>query len=146
MPKVKISKNAVQVGGKRVSLVSGEVHYWRLNPNYWGEILDRVKEMGIEVVATYVPWDYHEYQRGKFDFTGKTDQTRNLKRFLQLTRSKGFWMIIRPGPYIYSEWPNEGVPSYAYKYHRLHPQFLKYAKVYMSRVTQVIRPFLASRA
>lgn len=145
MQQVTIRQNTVWVGRKRVPLVSGEVHYWRLNPNYWEEILNRVREMGLQVVATYVPWDYHEYQRGKFDFTGKTDETRNLKAFLALTRRKGFYVIIRPGPYIYSEWPNEGVPAYAYKYHRLHPKFLKFAREYMSRVTQVIRPFLATR-
>jgi len=145
MPKVEIKKNAVWVGKTRVPLVSGEVHYWRVNPSYWSEILDRVRETGIEVVSTYVPWDYHEHQKGKFDFTGKTDETRNLKGFLELTRKKKFWVVIRPGPYIYSEWPNEGIPKYAYQYHRLHPQFLAYAKEYLKRVTQVIRPFLATR-
>lgn len=145
MPKVAIRANTVCVGKKKVPLVSGEVHYWRLNPHYWEEILNRVKEMGIEVVSTYVPWDYHEYRRGKFDFTGTTDKTRNLKSFLELTRKKGFWMIIRPGPYIYSEWPNEGVPAYAYRYHRLHPKFQAYAKEYLARVVKVIRPFLASQ-
>ncbi len=146
MPQVEIRDRLIRVGKKRVPLVSGEVHYWRLNPRYWGEILNRVREMGIGIVASYVPWDYHEYQRGKFDFTGRTDETRNLKRFLELTREKGFWVILRPGPYIYSEWPNEGVPGYAYRYHRLHPKFLKYAKDYLSRVARVIRPFLATRS
>ncbi len=145
MPKVEIRQNTVWVNRKKVPLVSGEVHYWRLNPHYWGEILDRVKEMGIEVVATYVPWDYHEYQKGKFDFTGATDETRNLKGFLELTRQKGFWVIIRPGPYIYSEWPNEGAPSYAYKYHRLHPKFQAFAKEYLIRVVKIIKPFLATQ-
>ena len=145
MAKVEIRRNTIWVGKKRIPLISGEVHYWRLNPLYWNEILDRVREAGIQVVSTYVPWDYHEYQRGKFDFTGRTDETRNLKKFLQLTRKKGFWLVIRPGPYIYSEWPNEGIPRYAHKYHRLHPKFLEYAKEYLSRVTQVIRPFLATQ-
>ena len=145
MPKVEIRKNEVWVGKENISLVSGEVHYWRLNPNSWEAVLSRVSEMGLKVVATYIPWDYHEYKRGQFDFTGKTDQTRNLKAFLDLTRKMGFWVIIRPGPYIYSEWPNEGAPAYAYQYHRLHPQFQKYAQDYLKRVMQVLRPYLASR-
>ncbi len=145
MPKVEIRKNQIWIGSKAVPLISGEVHYWRLNPNYWKEVLARVREMGLDVVATYVPWDYHEYKRGHFDFTGKTDQTRNLKKFLELTRKEGFKVIIRPGPYIYSEWPNEGAPAYAYKYHRLHPTFLNYARNYLEKVCAVIRPFLASR-
>ena len=146
MPKVEIRQNQIRVGSKGIPLLSGEVHYWRLNPHYWGEVLDRVKELGIEVVATYVPWDYHEYARGKFDFTGRTDQTRNLKRFLELTREKKFWVIIRPGPYIYSEWPNDGVPGYAHRFHRLHPKFLEYAREYMIQAVRVIRPFLATRS
>jgi len=145
MPKVTIKKNQIFVGSRRIPLISGEVHYWRLNPSYWKEVLDRVREMGLDVIATYVPWDYHEYKRGKLDFTGKTDQTRNLKGFLDLTRREGFSVIIRPGPYIYSEWPNEGAPSYAYKYHRLHPVFLKHARTYLEKVCGVLKPYLASR-
>ena len=145
MPKVSIRKNEIRVGPRSYPLLSGEVHYWRLNPSYWKEVLDRVREMGLEVIATYVPWDYHEYRRGKFDFTGKTDQTRNLKGFLELARREGFRVIIRPGPYIYSEWPNEGAPAYAYRYHRLHPTFLKHARNYLEKVCKVLSPFLASR-
>ncbi len=145
MTTVKIAKNKIYVGSKAIPLVAGEVHYWRLNPIAWKEILLRVKEMGVQVISTYVPWDYHEPNRGVFDFTGKTDRTRDLKAFLDLTRKMGFWVIIRPGPYIYSEWPQDGVPPYAHQYHRLHPQFIKYAKVWMSKVCAVIKPYLATR-
>ncbi len=145
MSNVKIQQNQIVVGSKKIPLVSGEVHYWRLNPTYWKTILDQVKAMGIEVISTYVPWDYHEHKRGHFDFHGKTDETRNLVDFLKLTRRLGFWVIIRPGPYIYSEWPNDGIPSYAYKFHRLHPKFLGFAGNYLKKVLAVIRPFLASR-
>lgn len=145
MPNVEIRKKQIWVGKKAFPLLSGEVHYWRLNPSCWKEILGRVREMGLETIATYVPWDYHEYQRGHFDFTGKTDPARNLRKFLELTRKEGFKVIIRPGPYIYSEWPNEGAPAYAYKYHRLHPVFLQYASAYLRKVCAVIRPFLATK-
>lgn len=145
MPQVQVKKNEIWVGSKKYPLLSGEVHYWRLNPTYWKNVLNQVRAMGLDTIATYVPWDYHEYQRGSFDFTGQTDQTRNLKKFLELTRAEGFKVIIRPGPYIYSEWPNEGAPAYAHKYHRLHPAFLKYAENYLTRVCRIIKPFLASR-
>lgn len=145
MIKVQIKRNEIHVGRKKVPLISGEVHYWRLNPNYWKNVLDRVRGLGLNMVSTYIPWDYHEYRRGKLDFTGKTDPTRNLKRFLDLTRKEGFWLIIRPGPYIYSEWPNEGAPAHAYKYHRLHPKFLSYAETYMRSVCKILKPYLASR-
>lgn len=143
--KIEIRKNQVWIGSRNIPLISGEVHYWRLNPSYWKDVLASVKGMGLKVVATYVPWDYHEYKRGQLDFTGRTDETRNLKKFLELTKKEGLWVIIRPGPYIYSEWPNEGAPAYVHQYHRLHPTFLKYAGNYISKVSAVIKPFLASR-
>lgn len=145
MPKVEIRQNKIWVGKKSIPLISGEVHYWRLNPSCWKEILDQVRKLGLKVVSTYVPWNYHEVKRGRFDFTGKTHPARNLKGFLDLTRKEKFWVILRPGPYIYSEWPNEGVPDYAYRYHRLHPIFLKYAKEYLAEVAKVFKPYLASR-
>ena len=145
MAKVTIKDNQLYAGKKAIPLISGEVHYWRLNPNYWKKVLDKVRAMGIDTISTYIPWDYHEYERGKLDFTGKTDITRDLKAFLDLTKKEGFWLIIRPGPYIYSEWPNEGAPAYAYQYHRLHPKFLSIAKKYMTEVTKVIKPYFASR-
>lgn len=146
MPKVEVKKKFIWVGKKKIPLIAGEVHYWRLNPGAWPEILDRVKEMGLDIISTYVPWHYHEYKRGSFDFTGKTEPTRDLKAFLELTRKKKMWVIIRPGPYIYSEWPNDGVPEYAYKYHRLHPTFLAYAEAYLKEVSKVIKPYQASNA
>ncbi|MBI4388322.1 MAG: beta-galactosidase, partial [Candidatus Omnitrophica bacterium] len=145
MRQITIKQKQITVGKKKISLVSGEVHYWRLNPAYWKTILEKVREMGLDIISTYVPWDYHEYKRGKFDFTGKTDETRDLRGFLELTRRMGFWLVIRPGPYIYSEWPNDGIPSYAYIYHRLHPQFLTYAENYLKHAIKIIKPFLASR-
>ena len=74
MPKVEIRNQKIFVGKKEVPLISGEIHYWRLNPHAWREALKRTKEMGLEIISTYVPWDFHEYKRGHFDFTGKTDE------------------------------------------------------------------------
>ena len=70
MPKVEIKDNEIAIGKEKISLLSGEVHYWRLNPNSWKDALSRVRDMGLEIVSTYVPWQYHEVQRGVFDFTG----------------------------------------------------------------------------
>ncbi len=148
---VQIKNNQLIVGKERISLLSGEVHYWRLNPHHWSRCLDRAKEMGLKVIASYVCWDYHEYeqprkagQEGKFDFHGKTDPQRNLAAYLDMLEEKGFWIIIRPGPYVYTEWVNAGVPTYIARYHRMHPEFLKAAKRYMEKVVEVVKPHLAT--
>jgi hypothetical protein len=144
MPTVSIKEKKVWVGDTPVSLLSGEVHYWRLDPNSWRAALERVREMGIKTVATYACWDYHQIASGQYDFTGATDPRRNMVGFLELLTEMGFWIIFRPGPYIYSEWSNNGVPDEAAQYHRLDPRFHELAEHYMAAVTVCAKPFLAS--
>ena len=142
--KVKVKDQAVYVDKKKVNLLSGEVHYWRLDPYLWPDILMRVKDLGLKVIATYICWDFHELENGELDFFGKTNPRRDLVGFLSLLKEMGFWVIIRPGPYIYSEWKNLGVPDHAANYHRLHPEYLKKASLYIKEVSRIIKPFLAT--
>ncbi|MFQ5796131.1 MAG: beta-galactosidase [Candidatus Bipolaricaulia bacterium] len=141
---ITVAHRQLIVNGEKLPLLSGEVHYWRLNPHNWERILDVVRELGVEIISSYVPWQYHEYERGKFDFEGTTDPQRNLAGFLELLNAKNLWAVIRPGPYIYSEWVNRGVPSYVVGYHRLHPKFLEAAERYIEAVCAVLKPHLAT--
>ncbi len=59
MPSVTIKKRQVCVGDKHIPLLSGEMHYWRMHRSSWDAALSQVREMGINVIATYVPWFYH---------------------------------------------------------------------------------------
>ncbi|MBK8033043.1 MAG: beta-galactosidase [Chloroflexi bacterium] len=133
------------MGDQPIPLLSGEMHYWRLDPRNWRPILGRIKELGIKIVATYVCWDFHELAPGQYDFQGKTDARRNLLGFLDMLAEEDLWVILRPGPYIYAEWKNNGVPDHAAKYHRLDPAFRSAAETYMAAVTEATRPYLATR-
>ncbi|MAT45031.1 MAG: hypothetical protein CL609_22085 [Anaerolineaceae bacterium] len=144
MPKAEIIQKVIRIENTEIPLYSGEIHYWRLDPMNWRAVLHRAREMGLDCIATYVCWDFHEYEQGKYDFCGETDSRRNLIGFLDLLTEEGFWIILRPGPYIYSEWKNGGVPDWAAKYHRLHPEFQKLAKQYMQEVTQAVLPYLVT--
>lgn len=130
---------------RTIPMLSGEVHYWRINPQEWRTVLERVKEMGIQMVATYVCWDFHEVATGELDFTGVTDPRRDLVAYLTLLQEMDFDIIIRPGPYIYSEWKNNGVPDRVVKYPRLDEKFLSEAEDYICAVAKVIKPFLATQ-
>ncbi len=144
MTTVTIADRKIWVGETAIPLLSGEVHYWRLDPACWRDVLQSVRGLGLNVVATYVCWDFHEIAPGQYDFTGQTDPRRNLTGFLDLLTEEGFWIILRPGPYIYSEWSNNGVPDHAAQYHRLHPAYLDKAAAYMRAVTAAARPCLAT--
>jgi hypothetical protein len=59
-------------------------------------------------------------------------------------QEKGLWFIARPGPYLYTEWVNLGIPTYAAKYHRFHPTYLKLAEKYMEQVSAILKPYLVT--
>jgi hypothetical protein len=144
MTTVRIADKKVWVDDLGIPLLSGEIHYWRLDPANWRPVLQKAREMGLEVIATYVCWDFHEIEPGRYDFRGETDPRRDLLRFLDLLTAEGFWIILRPGPYIYSEWRNNGVPDDAARMHRLDPEFQKRAQPYMQAVVDATCPYLAT--
>jgi beta-galactosidase len=96
--------------GAPVSMFSGSFQYWRVHPDLWAGILDKVKGMGFDVIETYVPWSVHEVARGRFDF-GDTDPRLDLPRFLALCKAAGVKVLVRPGPHINAELTYFGYPE-----------------------------------
>ncbi|HSW54760.1 MAG TPA: beta-galactosidase [Ignavibacteriaceae bacterium] len=101
--------------GKPFFLISGEIHYFRLNPKLWEKHLRLLKQSGANTTSTYVPWDWHEYEEGKFDFTGETHPARNLIKYIKLCKKNGLQLIVKPGPYILAEYEAEGLPGWLLK-------------------------------
>jgi beta-galactosidase len=98
--------------GKPFFLISGEIHYFRLNPKLWEKHLRLLKQSGANTTSTYIPWDWHEYEEGKFDFSGVTHPARNLIRYIKLCKKNGLQLIVKPGPYILAEYEAEGLPGW----------------------------------
>ncbi|XP_057605431.1 beta-galactosidase-1-like protein 2 [Hippopotamus amphibius kiboko] len=89
-------------------IFGGSVHYFRVPREYWRDRLLKMKACGLNTLTTYVPWNLHEPERGKFDFSGNLD----LEAFVLLAAEVGLWVILRPGPYICSEIDLGGLPSW----------------------------------
>ncbi|NWF90941.1 MAG: beta-galactosidase [Ignavibacteriaceae bacterium] len=106
--------------GKPRFVISGEIHYFRLNPKLWEKHLRLLKETGANTTSTYIPWDWHEYEEGKFDFTGKTNPARNLIKYINLCKKVGLDLIVKPGPYILAEYENQGLPEWLLKKENIH--------------------------
>uniref|UniRef100_A0A8C8VR81 Beta-galactosidase n=1 Tax=Pelusios castaneus TaxID=367368 RepID=A0A8C8VR81_9SAUR len=94
--------------GMPFRIFGGSMHYFRVPKEYWRDRLVKMKTCGLNTLTTYVPWNLHEAMRGKFDFSGNLD----LEAFLTLAADVGLWVILRPGPYICSEWELGGLPSW----------------------------------
>ncbi len=106
---VKPRDNGLYIDEEGISVYSGAVHYWRLDSNKWGEILEKVKGMGFKVVTTYIPWEIHEVKKGLFDF-GKREPSTDIDKFLIICEEKGLKVLVRPGPQINSELTWFGYP------------------------------------
>jgi hypothetical protein len=144
MPEVRIAERRIWVGEQSRALLSGEVHYWRLDPAAWPDALERVRDLGLDIISTYVCWAFHELAPGEFDFRGSTNARCDLLGFLELAALRDLWVLLRPGPYIYAEWPNSGIPERTVQWHRLHPRFEEAANVWMAAVVDAVRDRLAT--
>ncbi len=111
----KASKNYFVKNGEPYFLISGEAHYFRLNPRLWEKHLALLKQAGANTTSTYIPWDWHEYEENKFDFTGETNPARNLIKYIKLCKKVGLDLIVKPGPYILAEYENQGLPEWFVK-------------------------------
>jgi beta-galactosidase len=80
-----------------------------LDRNKWDDILEKVKGMGFTTISSYIPWEVHEVEKGKFDF-GQKDPRTDIDAFLALVEKKGLNAIVRPGPQINSELTWFGYP------------------------------------
>ena len=104
---VQITQDGLQIDGKPFPLYSGSVQPWRLDPAKWGEILDRVSELGFGCIEVYVPWGEHQRPDGTCDFTGP----RDVGAFLDLAFERGLKVIVRPGPHANAEITGFGYPE-----------------------------------
>lgn len=104
-------KDNFYLNGKPFKIISGAFHYFRTVPEYWQDRLEKLVNMGCNTVETYIPWNFHEPEKGRFLFDGMHDVTR----FIELAEKLGLYIIIRPSPYICSEWEFGGLPAWLLK-------------------------------
>lgn len=41
--------------GKKIKIISGGMHYFRVVPEYWRDRLEKLKALGCNTVETYIP-------------------------------------------------------------------------------------------
>lgn len=91
---------------KPFQMISGEIHYPRVPQEAWRARMKMAKAMGLNTIGTYVFWNIHEPQKGKYDFTGNND----IAKFVKIAAEEGLWVILRPSPYVCAEWEYGGYP------------------------------------
>ncbi|KAK8551286.1 hypothetical protein V6N12_039934 [Hibiscus sabdariffa] len=94
--------------GKSFQIIGGDLHYFRVLPEYWEDRLLRAKALGLNTIQTYIPWNLHEPEAGKLVFEGIAD----LVSFLKLCQKLDLLVMLRAGPYICGEWDLGGFPAW----------------------------------
>ncbi len=91
--KVELKDHNILIDGRSTILLAGEVHYFRLSPDQWVDRLHKLQANGLDTVATYIPWLWHQLPDGTVDLTGRTDPQRNVVAFLDLCAELGLNVI-----------------------------------------------------
>ena len=101
-----LGDSVFMLDGKPFQMISGEMHYPRVPKEAWRQRMKMAKAMGLNTIATYVFWNLHEPQKGKFDFSGNND----VAAFVKTAQEEGLWVVLRPSPYVCAEWEFGGYP------------------------------------
>lgn len=119
-------EGSLTLGACPFRIISGSFHYCRVPRALWRDRLLKLLDLGCNCVETYIFWNLHEPEEGKFVF--RTDETRVCTHnqnipdfefdpiaFIQLAHELGLKVIVRPGPYVCAEWDMGGLPSWLIK-------------------------------
>lgn len=105
---ISYDRNGFIIHGRRVFLIGGEFHYFRVPAEQWEDRLQKMKSLGANLISVYVPWSIHEPYEGKERWSGDYD----LDRFLSLCEAYGLYVLIKPGPYVCAELDFGGHPDW----------------------------------
>ncbi len=164
-----IDSNGIYYKGERSLIAGGDLHYFRIDKSAWKERMLQAREMGCNLISVYIPWLVHEIAEGDYDFDGRTHERRDLKGFLAIAGELDMPVIAKPGPYVYSELPGQGLPNWFIERHPeawakyfdgetfrphaegdtapmsyLHPVFMEASAGWMRKISEILRPFLRS--
>ena len=102
--------------------------------------------MGLNAISTYVFWNLHEPKPGVYDFSGQLD----VAEFVREAQQEGLYVILRPGPYVCSEWDLGGLPSWLLADPQMQlrsnqDNFLQPAAKWLKRLGQELAPLQITR-
>ncbi len=102
---IRYDANCFTINDRDTLVFSGAFHYPRCPKALWRGRLTDFKLAGFNTIETYVFWNYHEPEEGKANLADFED-------FIKLVQEFGFYLIVRPGPYVCAEWERGGIPNW----------------------------------
>ena len=131
--------------GRPFFSVSGEFHFSRYVREKWEEQILKIKASGLDTIATYMFWNYHETTEGDFDFSGNKD----IRYFVELCHKHKMWVILRVGPYSHGECRNGGLPDWLFgrpfEVRSNDPEYLEYVGRYFQQIGSQVQDLMFTK-
>ena len=130
-----IGNKTFLLDGKPFVIKAAEIHYTRIPAEYWEHRIQLCKALGMNTICIYAFWNIHEQKPGEFDFSGQND----IAAFCRLAQKYDMYIMLRPGPYVCSEWEMGGLPWWLLKKDDIKlrtndPYFLERTKLFMNEI------------
>ncbi|MCD7848729.1 MAG: beta-galactosidase [Parabacteroides sp.] len=130
-----IGNKTFLLDGKPFVIKAAEIHYTRIPAEYWEHRIQLCKALGMNTICIYAFWNIHEQKPGEFDFSGQND----IAAFCRLAQKYNMYIMLRPGPYVCSEWEMGGLPWWLLKKEDIQlrtndPYFLERTKLFMNEI------------
>ena len=160
------------IGKEEYAPYAAELHYFRIPKRYWSICFERIRKAGFRIISSIVPWNLHEDNNRDFDFSGFSDPSKDLIVFVELVREFGFKLILKPGPWLFSEYTLNGLPKFLEKYPEIFardkdgeilvsenragvkgsyypsigsPRFMNFVRHYFNGLTEIIKNYVYPR-
>ena len=129
--------------GEPFRYISGSMHYFRIPPEHWEDRMIKAKYLGINTIQTYIAWNFHEAKENEYNFVGN----RDFLAFIGLAKKHDLLVIVRPGPYIDSEWDFGGLPPWllnktSIKVRSSDDQYMSYTRKWLKLILSMLKPML----
>lgn len=134
------------LNGEPFVIKAAEIHYTRIPVEYWEHRIQMCKALGMNTICIYAFWNIHEQTPGKFDFTGQND----IAAFCRLAQKYDMYIMLRPGPYVCSEWEMGGLPWWLLKKEDIRlrtndPYFIERTRFYMNEIGKQVADLQINR-
>lgn len=133
--KFEIGDKTFLLNGKPFLVKAAEMHYTRIPAEYWEHRIKMCKALGMNTICIYAFWNIHEQRPDEFNFTGQN----NIAEFCRLAQKHGMYIMLRPGPYVCSEWEMGGLPWWLLKKKDIRvrtndPYFVECTEKYLKQI------------
>lgn len=146
-PAIVADAQGFTIRGKRTILLIGTFQPSRVDPSDWDRRLGLFEDSGYNTIDCLVPWNFHEPEEGRFDFSSPT---HDLPRFLRLCQKHHLFVFLRSGPYVCDEWNGGGLPAWlipkpGLQVRRPDPAFLAAVRPWVRALDKTVLPFQVTR-